>query len=452
MKQMLQVVRGFVLLAMVIPAVAQTEGDFTYTNDGSAITITRYSAKALGGVVIVPREIAGLPVRAIGEFAFADRPAITSVTLPDTVTNIGKIGFGLCTGLTNIVIPNGVVGIGGSAFQYCYLLPAISLPSSVVAIGEKAFSECTNLAAITVADGNPAFRSSAGVLFNQDGTRLIQAPGGIHGEYVIPEGVTAIEAWACFGSPWLTRVSIPGSVTNIGSRSLQSCPRLAAIDVRAPNPEYYSVDGVLFKSVHALMQFPQGRLEPSYTTPPSATAIEYRAFSDCTNLTSIAFADAMSYLGDAAFAYCTGLTSVRMGKGVAVIGGATFAHCTNLTRICFEGAAPGGIGPGSFFGVPATVYYLPGTAGWEPTFAGLPTAPWLPTLENQDARYGLSSNRFSFTIMWARDRVVTVEAAASLTSPVWTPVATITLVHGLADFDDSAWSGSPSQYYRVRSP
>jgi hypothetical protein len=55
-----------------------------------------------------------------------------------------------------------------------------------------------------------------------------------------------------------------------------------------------------------------------------------------------------------------------------------FYGCTNLKEIHFKGNTPR-LGTDVFFGASqATIYYLPGTKGWEKTFGGRPTAVWKP--------------------------------------------------------------------------
>ncbi|MGO8674945.1 MAG: hypothetical protein ACLQVX_03620 [Limisphaerales bacterium] len=72
---------------------------------------------------------------------------------------------------------------------------------------------------------------------------------------------------------------------------------------------------------------------------------------------------------------------------------------------------------------PATVYYVPGTTGWEATFGGLPTASWTPP-----------------------------NPAILINNPAWSPLATNTVTGGLSYFSDRQWTNHPARFYRVRSP
>jgi len=99
----------------------------------------------------------------------------------------------------------------------------------------------------------------------------------------------------------------------------------------------------------------------------------------------------------------------------------------------------------------ATVYYLPGTTGWGTTFAGRPAVLWKPLVQISDAGFGVRTNLFGFTITWANNQVVVVEAATNLANPAWTPVGTNTLIGGSSYFSDPQWTNYPARFYRLRS-
>ena len=66
-----------------------------------------------------------------------------------------------------------------------------------------------------------------------------------------------------------------------------------------------------------------------------------------------------------------------------------------------------------------TVYYLPGTTGWDDfaLFTGVPTALWLPAMQTSDGSFGVQNNQFGFNINWASDQTVVVEACTNLSNP-----------------------------------
>jgi len=102
----------------------------------------------------------------------------------------------------------------------------------------------------------------------------------------------------------------------------------------------------------------------------------------------------------------------------------------------------------------ATIYYLPGTTGWGSTCAGLPTAVWTlpyPVSLTSNPSFGVRTNQFGFTVSWATNLNVVVEASTDLKNPKWSPVTTNALKGGTFQFTDPQWTKYPSRFYRVRS-
>ena len=121
--------------------------DFKFTPDNTAVIVTRYNGTAAD--VTIPSRYKGKPVTMIDHAAFHDS-AVTSVTIPDSVTSIPDDAFAFCSQLTNISIPNSVTFIGFSAFNSCTSLKSITLPSSLSTIQSSAFYNCGNLETIRI--------------------------------------------------------------------------------------------------------------------------------------------------------------------------------------------------------------------------------------------------------------------------------------------------------------
>lgn len=122
--------------------------DFKFTPDNTAVIVTRYNGTAAD--VTIPSRYKGKPVTMIDPVAFYNNSAVTSVTIPDSVTAIPDYAFGFCSQLTNISIPNSVTFIGFSAFNSCTSLKSITLPSSLSTIQSCAFYNCGNLKTIRI--------------------------------------------------------------------------------------------------------------------------------------------------------------------------------------------------------------------------------------------------------------------------------------------------------------
>ncbi|MBE6206922.1 MAG: leucine-rich repeat domain-containing protein [Rikenellaceae bacterium] len=251
---------------------------------------------------------------------------LTSITIPDSVTEIGFGAFENCTSLkdiyvnitdlaaystknkmheiirrnirllvngveiTELVIPNSVTEIGTSAFRDCTSLTSITIPDSVTSIGDSAFNGCTSLTCIT-----------------------------------IPDSVTEIGTSAFRDCTSLTSITIPDSVTSIGKGAFYGCTSLTSI-----------------------------------TIPDSVTSIGDFAFNGCTSLTSITIPDSVTSIGDYAFSGCTSLTSVTIPDSVTSIRYQAFYSCGNLREVYCKRTTPPSIVKGAFdFNLPGRDIYVP---------------------------------------------------------------------------------------------
>ncbi len=342
------------------------------------------------------------------------------------------------TNLKNVTIPDSVTTIEQWAFNSSSLT-SVNIGNGVSTIGVFVFFACTSLTAITVDPLNSSYASVDGVLFDKSQSTLIQYPVGKTGTtYAIPTSVTSIIDEAFYYCTNLTSVTVGSSLTNIGFGTFDNCTSLTAITVDPLNSFYSSVDGVLFdRSQSTLVRYPEAKAG-SYTVLNSVTKLGHGAFYNCTSLTNIvlgniislgdwAFGDCSSLtnisipnsvtdIGFGTFFHCASLTAVTVGSSVSSIGVEAFMNCTSLTGVYFKGNAPV-IGSDVFNNTTnTTVYYLPGTTGWDTTFAERPTAQWFlpyPVILNLSPSFGIQTNAFGFRISWATKVPVVVEASTS---------------------------------------
>ena len=223
---------------LVLPFAAQSQFNYI-TNDG-AIAITRYTGP--GGAVVIPSMINGRPVTSINA-AFYNSINLTSVTIPDSVTNIGEYAFYNCFNLTNFDISSSLTSIAISALFFC-----------------------KSIGAITVDPFNPVYSSIEGVLFDKKQTQLISCPETKSGNYVVPDSITNIGSYAFLNCTHLTSIKMPDTVTEIRTHAFYFCTQMTNI--------------IISKRV--------------------ATIPDY-AFYNCFNLASVVIPETVTNIGDSAF-------------------------------------------------------------------------------------------------------------------------------------------------------
>ena len=98
-----------------------------------------------GETVVIPPEVDGHKVAAVGERAFLFGSNIKKVVVSEGITEIGPDAFADCSSVTEVSLPNGIVALGEGAFFRCSSLTSLTLPDSLVSIGKEAFSFCSAL-------------------------------------------------------------------------------------------------------------------------------------------------------------------------------------------------------------------------------------------------------------------------------------------------------------------
>ena len=240
------------------------------------VTITKYTGTE--STVILPSTISSWPVTKIGEDALKDNTTITSVTIPDSVTEIGSNAFAGCTNLTSV--------------NYA--------------------GDWSNL---TIQSGNPAVQDAANAPlfdfeFTPDNTAAIVTNykyNGAAADVTIPsrykgKPVTTIGHAAFFNSA-VTSVTIPDSVTSISDDAFVNCPQLTNISI-----------------------------------PNSVTYIGFFAFGSCTSLKSITLPSSLSSISGALFSGCSQLTTIHIPVSVTSIGNNAFADCPSLMTVTYPGS------------------------------------------------------------------------------------------------------------------
>jgi hypothetical protein len=324
----------------------------------------------------------------IGRAAFANCTALQSIEIPEGITALGNAAFRYCSQLKTVQIPEGLTAIGESALASCPQLELTELPTTLNTIGQQAF-EKSKIAFSTIPSsvttiGEGAFASTT---FDTRVTNFIwpasaALPLRAFEESSIPsitisEGITTLPYNCFYNCQSLREITLPKSLTSIGSGALQSTPALAKINISGidfwcslnryanvfSDNTYLYIDGTPVTSITipaTVTTIPQYSFQgykkltdvkmsstvteignyafsdcsiSSIDIPNSVKSIGYNAFRNCKSLTSINIPSSVTQIQSYTFSGCDLLTAIDLPNTITSIGGSAFASCPNLEYI-----------------------------------------------------------------------------------------------------------------------
>ena len=287
---------------------------YKVSEDGTYAIVSDYNGTAER--IAIEKEYEGLPVRAIGNWAFAHANAISMVILPNSIVHIGEYSFYSCDGLNSIKIPN-----------------------SVKNIEEDAFSQCDSLETV-IFEENSQLENIADYAF---------AYSDYLSEIKIPDSVTSI-GYRAFNKTAIKNIKIPQNVVSIGTEAFSDCHSLESITVADENTEYTSQNGVLYtKDKTTLLQYPAGKGAEYFYVPYGVTNIGKCAFYSCYNLTGAYMPYSVEVIEESSFAYCENMYYLNLSEGLQEIGADAFFNCFKLEKISIPSSVSS-ITEGAFFG------------------------------------------------------------------------------------------------------
>lgn len=340
---------------MTFPSVVQAldSDDFQYSIEDSTITITGYVG--FDPTVTVPETINGIPVThifSIGHSAYWAGPEgalINRIDIPKPVVAIRPGAFGACTTLTSIHVDpanefyqshDGILYDKSLQQLVCYPIDRAGdqfvIPDGVTQLADYAFLRCKNVQKVTIPG-----------TIRQLGKGIFAACLQLD-EIVLSEGIMQISDHVFTGSDCVKTIQIPASVASISQTAFGQTAalhsgnweyssgllQLEEIRVDPGSAHYASPEGVLYdKAMTTLIRYPENRPGDSYVIPSGVQMVADSAFLNGTKLTQLNIPDSVTCIGRGAFSGCGSLKTLRLPPHLAELSDFLCTDCSNLVQI-----------------------------------------------------------------------------------------------------------------------
>jgi len=249
-----------------------------------------------------------------------------------------------------------VTTIGEAAFQHLSSkkITHVTIPDTVTVIEDRAFCEMWTLESVTFPRNLKTIGVSA--FYNNLLTNVS-----------LPESVTSLGSMAFYANKKLEELHLPDGITEMGTEVANASTKIYCgtysdtaknmtdhpfADPDAPHLFLqYRADGGLavvdYTGAQSSVRIPEGVTEiareafqgaiytNSITIPESVTTIGAAAFESCRNLKSITLPNSITSIGGSAFLGCTALRDVKLPAGNVTYGSNIFGDCTGLRSVVF---------------------------------------------------------------------------------------------------------------------
>ena len=247
--------------------------------------------------------------------------------VPDGVEEIAWSAFS-GTQLSSVAIPDGVTQIAASSFYNCPQLRSVNIPASVRTIGEQAFYGCSRLQCIDL-----AYVTTLGKKAFQDCKAL---------ESVVADNLGIVPQSAFESCSALTSVKLSSDINTIGEHAFKNCKALSQVALPA---KLTTICKEAFENCALTSLELPGRLVTigerafknnkglvSVKMPDVCVTVDKEAFRDCTSLTDIDLGNGLRFLGDNALRE-TAITTLILPETITEVGKKVAEKCKLLTRI-----------------------------------------------------------------------------------------------------------------------
>ncbi|MBR1746851.1 MAG: leucine-rich repeat protein [Clostridia bacterium] len=313
-------------------------GQYAFADDESltSFTIREYPSSAVDKKTL-----------SIGGYALSGCTALTEISFPKHLGSLGTYVFNGDTALRSISLAEdgslSTVGVGcfkGSAIS------TLTLPGTVTNVGDLAFENCNELVSVRL------MRTTA--VYNSLTTTSDNVFRGVNSVFVrvyVPEGNLAQYENA---TGWSRKTVMPYLVSGeynyrraVGSATVILTGYLGS-DTHVVVPSYLDVDGARLRVTTINGYFGNDKIEEiSFMPDCNISTLSDYAFAGCSSLKKIHLPDSVTSMGEYCFANCTSLTDVTLSEDLDMLNNYAFFGCTALKEI-YVPASAGSVGMAAF--------------------------------------------------------------------------------------------------------
>jgi|GEM_PF-451761 hypothetical protein len=238
---------------------------------------------------------------------FLNCTALTSITLPSTVTRVNSAFMG-CSGLTEITFPETTVEIG--SLKGCTGLTTLSIPTNVN-VNDFYCTDCSALTSVS-------FKGNVGTRISSSAFSGCAALASIN----IPTAVNAIGTSSFDGCTALTKLAMPETLASIGEYAFRNSGLTSL---------------TLYRNLTIIGKYAFDGCKDltSINFPANVTEIKEYTFNNCAKLKDIVLPNGLIYIKDYAFNGCTALGKVTIPGGVQNISPGAFKN-SGLTEVILK--------------------------------------------------------------------------------------------------------------------
>lgn len=378
MRKWIPVLLLFFLMTL-LPAMAQQE----YTIDPQTGTLKSYTGP--GGDIVIPSQVDGVAVRALGPALFDQNKAITSAVLPEGLVTIEYNAFYFCENLKSVALPSTLEVVDSYAFFSCAGLEGVTLPASLHTLRGHAFQFCDSLAQVTFLGETPLIGPDAFASTNANLARVYTVPEDQQAAYenalgapVQTQGASApvdylvpasdLEFDAATGTilgyrGGHTRLILPQTIDGVQVQAIGSKAFFARRDIRRVQlPEgLVSLGESAFFGTDLEEIILPGTLEridekalssaslPALELPGGVKEIGREAFS-FNRLAHLVLPEGLESLPEKVFSNNASLEDIVFPESLKSIGKEAFAGCSALNYMVFSGKSLPSIAQDAFLG------------------------------------------------------------------------------------------------------